>query len=66
MSADVTQLLLASSSTSSPSAVAVPSGAQNWLREPDSENASVDRWSPAAMARRTSSGPCCSMTAVAQ
>ena len=64
--AEVTQLFDASRTTSSPSSVAVDSGAQKWLREPDSENASVERCSPAAMARRTSSGPCASMTAVAQ
>jgi hypothetical protein len=64
--ADVTQLLLACNTTPSPTAVAVPSGAQNSLREPVSENASVETWLPAAMARRTSSGPCCSITAAAQ
>jgi hypothetical protein len=52
--AEVTQLFDASRTTSSPSSVAVDSGAQKWLREPDSENASVERCSPAAMARRTS------------
>ena len=41
--AEVTQLLAASSTTSSPSMVAVPNGAQKWLREPVSEKASVDR-----------------------
>ena len=61
--AEVTQLLLASST---PSAVAVDRGAQNWLREPVSEKASVEKWVPAAMARRVSSGPCASIAAVAQ
>src|SRR6478735_9717112 len=41
--ADVTQLLLALRTTPSPSSAAVPSGAQNWLRDPVSEKASVDR-----------------------
>ena len=35
--ADVTQLLLAFNTTSSPSTVAVPKGAQKWLRDPVSE-----------------------------
>ena len=64
--AEVTQLLLASSTTSLPVTEAVPSGAQKWLRDPVSENASVDRCVPEAIARRISSEPCCSMTAVAQ
>ena len=57
-------LLLASSSTWSPSAVAVPTGAQKWLREPVSDQASVVRWRPAAISRRMSSGPCCSTSVV--
>src|SRR3979490_889748 len=38
--AEVTRLLRASSRTWPSLRVAVPSGAQKWLREPDSENAS--------------------------
>ena len=53
----VIQLLRAVSRTLSPSSIAGPTGAQNWLRDPTSENASVDRCVPAAIALRTSSGP---------
>ena len=62
----VTQLFCASSTTTSPSARAVPTGAQKWLRLPTSENASVDRCSPAAMARRAGSVPWASTAAVAE
>ena len=62
--AEVTQLFWASSTTLSPSIRAVDSGAQKWLREPASENASVERWRPAAISRRTASEPNCSRTAV--
>jgi hypothetical protein len=43
---------------------AVLTGAQKWLREPASEKARVVMWRPAAIASRTSRGPCASITAV--
>jgi hypothetical protein len=64
--ADVEKVFLPLIRTPSPSAVAVLCEAQNWLREPGSENASVVRCLPAAIALRTSSGPCASITAVAE
>ena len=42
---------------SSPSRLAVPTGAQKWLRDPASLNASVLRCAPLAAASRTSRGP---------
>ena len=50
--ADVTQLFSASRTTESPLARAVPMVAQNWLRDPFSEKASVLRWEPPAIAVR--------------
>jgi hypothetical protein len=58
--------LRASSSTLSPSARAVPVGAQKWLRESASENASVLRCFPRAIAWRTAALSDVSMTATAQ
>src|SRR5580765_7858792 len=46
--------------------LAVLRGAQKWLREPASLNASVLRWAPLAAARRISGGPYASRTAVPQ
>ena len=64
--AEVHQLFFASRRMPSFSRVAVLTGAQKWLREPASENASVLRWRPAAMSLRIASGPCASITAVPQ
>jgi hypothetical protein len=44
--------------------LALETGAQKWLRDPDSENASVVRWRPAAISFRTDAGPSFSITAV--
>ena len=57
-------VLLPSRIASSPSRRAVPTGAQKWLREPVSDQASVVRWRPAAMSRRTASLPNFSSTVV--
>ena len=64
--ADVTQLFRALRDDSSPSRSAVLTGAQKWLREPASLNASVLRCAPLAAACRTSRGPSASSTAVPQ
>src|SRR5438552_14947329 len=64
--AEVTQLLRALRTTSPLSLVAVLTGAQKWLRDPASLNASVLRWSPLAAARRTSTGAWASRTAAPQ
>jgi hypothetical protein len=64
--AEVTNVLRLAIRTPSPSATAVPSAAQNWLRDPGSLNASVVRCVPAAIALRVSTGPCASITAVAE
>ncbi len=62
--ADVTQLLRAWRRTLPPSIFsALDTGAQNMLREPASEKASVDRWRPSATSRRTFSGASLSSTA---
>ncbi len=55
----MTQLLAASSRTVCPSPVstALESGAQKWDRDPFSENASVDRCVPAAIAVSVSLSP---------
>ncbi len=45
--------------------MAVPTGAQKWLREPASDHASVERCRPAATSRRSASAPNFSITAVA-
>ncbi|MCG3162734.1 MAG: hypothetical protein JMDDDDMK_04053 [Acidobacteria bacterium] len=64
--AEVTQLFFASRRTPFFTLTAVLIGAQNWLREPLSEKASVVRCSPRAIASRVSRGPNASMTAAPQ
>src|SRR5579885_941029 len=61
--AEVTQLLDAFNTMSPLRREAVPEGAQKWLRDPASLNASVLRCAPEAAAVRTSFGPCASSTA---
>ncbi len=65
--AEVTQDLRASSRAAPPesSAAAVLTGTQNWLPDPNSENATVARHFPAATRERTSSGPYEPMTETA-
>ena len=64
--ADVIMLLSAFRWMTSSAAVAVPVGAQIWLREPASDTASVVRWRPAAISRRTGSSAKGSISATPQ
>ena len=63
----MTQLLDASSRTLAPpgKSTAVDIGAQKWDRDPASENASVDRCVPAAIAARVSLSPAATSPATA-
>ena len=63
--AEVTQDFVAFKRTCPFSRAAVLVGAQNWLRDPVSENARVDTCFPAAMASRVARDPWASITAVA-
>jgi hypothetical protein len=64
--AEVDQLFFASRRTSPFTLVAELIGAQNWLRDPLSEKASVVTCSPRATASRASRGPKASITAAPQ
>ncbi len=62
--AEVAKLFWASSWIPPETCLALPTGAQKWLRDPASENARVVRWRPAAISFRTDIGPSFSITAV--
>src|SRR6266511_3953231 len=64
--AEVDQLFFASRRTAPFTRVAELIGAQNWLRDPLSEKASVVTCSPRATASRASRGPKASITAAPQ